>query len=136
MEINNKIYEDTEINEKEDSLNLKEIGDKYFNENNYEEAINNYTLQLDNSLADNKLNNDNKFKIYMNRCLAYYKLSKFELGLEDAIKATKINTNSGKAWSRVGSCLLSLKKYFVPNTGSFGSFRLRNFVFFGNIFKN
>jgi tetratricopeptide (TPR) repeat protein len=112
MEINNKIYEDTKINEKEDSLNLKEIGDKYFNENNYEEAINNYTLQLDNSSADNKLNNDNKFKIYMNRCLAYYKLSKFELGLEDAIKATKINTNSGKAWSRVGSCLLSLKKYY------------------------
>jgi hypothetical protein len=32
--------------------------------------------------------------------------------------------------------VLPLKKHFVPNTGSSGSFRLRNFVFFGNIFKN
>jgi tetratricopeptide (TPR) repeat protein len=86
-----------------DEINHKETADKYFNQNNYEEAINYYTTAL---------NNDDKFKIYMNRCLAYYKLSKFDLALEDAIKATKLDTTSGKAWSRVGSCLLSLKKYY------------------------
>jgi tetratricopeptide (TPR) repeat protein len=90
-------------------INYKETADKYFNQNNYEEAINYYTTAL---------NNDDKFKIYMNRCLAYYKLSKFDLALEDAIKATKLDTTSGKAWSRVGSCLLSLKKYY-PSLSAF-----------------
>ena len=86
----------------------KDKADQYFNDNNFSEAINNYTLGLQN---ENEID-DNKFKIYMNRCLAYYKISEFELALDDAIDATKINTNSGKAWSRVGSCLLSLKKYY------------------------
>jgi tetratricopeptide (TPR) repeat protein len=103
MELNKNISE---------KINQKEAADKCFNENNYEEAIDYYTNAL------NSLDNDTKFKIYMNRCLSYYKLSKFDLALEDAIKATKLDTSSGKAWSRVGSCLLSLKKYY-PSLSAF-----------------
>jgi tetratricopeptide (TPR) repeat protein len=103
-----------------EEINQKETADKYFNENNYDEAINHYTIALNHTTTLNHTldNNDSKFKIYMNRCLAYYKVSKFDSALEDAIKATKLNTSSGKAWSRVGSCLLSLKKYY-PSLSAF-----------------
>ena len=103
-----------ELNQKDKIDNLKELADTYFNENKYEESINHYTTLLNNLDNQNNQNDEDiKFKIYMNRCLAYYKLTNFELALEDAIKATKLNTNSGKAWSRVGSCLLELKKYYL-----------------------
>ena len=77
---------------------LKNIGDAFFNENMFEEAIEKYTLALD-------FESDDKYKIYLNRCLSFYKLKKYNKALSDAIKATRLKPDNAKSWGRLGSCL-------------------------------
>jgi len=95
------------MEDKPNFTDYKIVADQYFRDNKFEEAIKNYTLALE----ENKENEENNFKLYMNRCLTYFNLNKFDEALDDAIKATRLNNESSKAWSRVGSCLMSLKKY-------------------------
>ena len=95
------------MEDKPNFTDFKTVADEYFRENKLEKAIENYTLALE----ENKENEKNNFKLYMNRCLTYFNLNKFDEALDDAIKATRLNNESSKAWSRVGSCLMSLKKY-------------------------
>ena len=84
---------------------LKNIGDDFFNENMFEQAIEKYTLALD-------FDSDDKYKIYLNRCLSFYKLKKYNKALSDAIKATRLKPDNAKTWGRLGSCLNILgKKY-------------------------
>ena len=84
---------------------LKNIGDDFFNENMFEQAIEKYTLALD-------FDSDDKYKIYLNRCLSFYKLKKYNKALSDAIKATRLKPDNAKTWGRLGSCLSILgKKY-------------------------
>ena len=84
---------------------LKNIGDDFFNENMFEEAIEKYTLAL-------HFDSDDKYKIYLNRCLSFYKLKKYNKALSDAIKATRLKPDNAKTWGRLGSCLSILgKKY-------------------------
>jgi len=80
---------------------LKSIGDNFFNENMFEEAIEKYTLALD-------FDSDDKYKIYLNRCLSFYKLKKYNKALSDAIKATRLKPDNAKSWGRLGSCLSAL----------------------------
>ena len=80
---------------------LKNIGDDFFNKNMFEEAIEKYTLALD-------LDSDDKYKIYLNRCLSFYKLKKYNKALSDAIKATRLKPDNAKSWGRLGSCLSAL----------------------------
>jgi len=82
---------------------LKSIGDDFFNKNMFEEAIEKYTLALD-------FDSDDKYKIYLNRCLSFYKLKKYNKALSDAIKATRIKPDNAKSWGRLGSCLNALGK--------------------------
>jgi tetratricopeptide (TPR) repeat protein len=82
---------------------LKEKADTLHNNKEYNEAIEYYTLALD-------YESDEKYKIYMNRCLSYYKLEKFNEALMDAVKATRMKSDYSKAWGRLGSCLLALNK--------------------------
>jgi tetratricopeptide (TPR) repeat protein len=82
---------------------LKNMGDDFFNENMFEEAIEKYTLALD-------LDSDDKYKIYLNRCLSFYKLKKYNKALSDAIKATRLKPDNAKSWGRLGSCLSALGK--------------------------
>ena len=82
---------------------LKNIGDAFFNENMFEEAIEKYTLALD-------FESDDKYKIYLNRCLSFYKLKKYNKALSDAIKATRLKPDNAKSWGRLGSCLSILEK--------------------------
>lgn len=77
---------------------LKSVGDDLFNKNMFEEAIDKYTLALD-------FDSDDKYKIYLNRCLSFYKLKKYNKALSDAIKATRLKPNNAKSWGRLGSCL-------------------------------
>ena len=77
---------------------LKSVGDDFFNKNMFEEAIDKYTLALD-------FDSDDKYKIYLNRCLSFYKLKKYNKALSDAIKATKLKQDNAKSWGRLGSCL-------------------------------
>ena len=84
---------------------LKNIGDDFFNENMFEQAIEKYTLAL-------HFDSDDKYKIYLNRCLSFYKLKKYNKALSDAIKATRLKPDNAKTWGRLGSCLNILgKKY-------------------------
>ena len=80
---------------------LKSIGDNFFNENMFEEAIEKYTLALD-------FDSNDKYKIYLNRCLSFYKLKKYNKALSDAIKATRLKPDNAKSWGRLGSCLSAL----------------------------
>jgi tetratricopeptide (TPR) repeat protein len=80
---------------------LKSIGDDFFNENMFEKAIEKYTLALD-------FDSDDKYKIYLNRCLSFYKLKKYNKALSDAIKATRLKPDNAKTWGRLGSCLGAL----------------------------
>jgi tetratricopeptide (TPR) repeat protein len=80
---------------------LKSIGDEFFYENMFEEAIEKYTLALD-------FDSDDKYKIYLNRCLSFYKLKKYNKALSDAIKATRLKPDNAKSWGRLGSCLSAL----------------------------
>jgi tetratricopeptide (TPR) repeat protein len=80
---------------------LKSIGDNFFNENMFEEAIEKYTLALE-------FDSDDKYKIYLNRCLSFYKLKKYNKALSDAIKATRLKPDNAKSWGRLGSCLSAL----------------------------
>jgi tetratricopeptide (TPR) repeat protein len=77
---------------------LKNIGDKLFNEQNYKEANKYYTQALEFDSKD-------KYKIYLNRCLSFYKQKRYDKALSDAIKATKLNPDNAKSWGRLGSCL-------------------------------
>jgi len=77
---------------------LKNTGDKFFYEQNYEEANNYYTKALD-------VDSEYKYKIYLNRCLSFYKQKKYNEALSDANKATRLNPDNAKSWGRLGSCL-------------------------------
>jgi len=80
---------------------LKSIGDEFFYENMFEEAIEKYTLAL-------HFDSDDKYKIYLNRCLSFYKLKKYNKALSDAIKAIRLKPDNAKSWGRLGSCLSAL----------------------------
>jgi tetratricopeptide (TPR) repeat protein len=85
-------------------MDQKLLGDELLNNNKFTEAIEQYTVALDNN------NDENKYKLYLNRCLANYKLEKYDDALSDAVLATKLNSDNAKAWGRVGSCLLVLNR--------------------------
>ena len=82
---------------------LKNTGDKLFNEQNYKEANKYYTQALEFDCKD-------KYKIYLNRCLSFYKQKKYDKALSDAIKATKLKPDNAKSWGRLGSCLNVLER--------------------------
>ena len=77
---------------------LKSVGDNFFNKNMFEEAIEKYTLALD-------FESDDKYKIYLNRCLSFYKLKKYNKALSDVKEATRLKPDNAKSWGRLGSCL-------------------------------
>lgn len=83
---------------------LKHHADNNFNEKKYDLALKQYSKAITLDF------NEDKYKIYMNRCLTFFKLNLFEEALEDAIKATELNPSYSKAWGRLGSCLTALKR--------------------------
>ena len=84
--------------------NLKVTGDNHIKNNEYDLAITHYSEALE--LEDN----EKTYLIYLNRCLSYFKLDKFNEALEDAIKASVLKPDNAKTWGRVGSCLLALNR--------------------------
>jgi tetratricopeptide (TPR) repeat protein len=83
---------------------LKQHADNNFNEKKYDLALKQYSKAISLDF------NEEQYKIYMNRCLTFFKLNRFEEALEDAIKATELNPSYSKAWGRLGSCLTALKR--------------------------
>jgi tetratricopeptide (TPR) repeat protein len=84
--------------------NLKITGDNHFTNNEYNLAITFYSQALE--LEEN----DKTYLIYLNRCLSYFKLDKFNDALNDAIASSLLKPDNAKTWGRVGSCLLALNR--------------------------
>ena len=53
---------------------------------------------------------EDEYKVYLNRCLAFLKLQKYEEALEDATQSCLLKQDNAKSWGRVGSCLLALDR--------------------------
>lgn len=84
-------------------MDKKELANNYFRDGKYDEAINLYTDLLKDD--------ENNYIILSNRSACYIKQEKYNLGLTDAVKSTKLKSNWGKSWGRVGASLFGLKKY-------------------------
>lgn len=69
------------------SLEHKELGNKYFKEGQYPEAIKEYGLALKR--------NPNDHTIYSNRAAAYMKLGEYHLGLQDCEAGIKLKPDFG-----------------------------------------
>ena len=78
------------------------IANNYLKNNDYDMAIVKYNECLEGTL--------DMYKIYMNRCICYFKLEQYDEALTDAYCSVQLDKNSAKAWGRVGSCLLALKR--------------------------
>uniref|UniRef100_A0A7S0B842 Serine/threonine-protein kinase BSK1-like TPR repeats domain-containing protein n=1 Tax=Pyrodinium bahamense TaxID=73915 RepID=A0A7S0B842_9DINO len=81
----------------------KDKADAAFKRAEYRDAIVYYTRALRYTPTEPKL--------LSNRSAAYLKISKFQLALEDAEKAEKIEPNWPKVYFRKGAALKGLKKY-------------------------
>lgn len=80
----------------------KKTGDYYFNNKEYNKAIEEYTIGL-LYVQD--------VKLYLNRNLAYMKICNYEEALNDAISAIHLDYNNAKTWGRMGSVLFVLGRY-------------------------
>jgi stress-induced-phosphoprotein 1 len=81
---------------------LKNKANKLFALGEYKEAIDIYTDILNKDPTN--------YNVILNRSVVYIKMEKYEEGLEDAVKATKMNPSSAKAWGRVGAALYGLNR--------------------------
>ncbi|KAI6661527.1 hypothetical protein LOD99_13400 [Oopsacas minuta] len=90
-----------------DGLNLSEIGNKFFKEGRYLQAIIQYTCAIQV--------NDRNAKFYSNRAMCFNKFEEFENALSDFQKANLLEPDCVKyqylialTWSRIGNHKLSL----------------------------
>lgn len=81
---------------------LKSKANKHFTLGEYGEAVAIYTQILKNDTTN--------YSIILNRAVVYIKMGNYQEGLEDAVKATKMNLSSAKAWGRVGAALYGLNR--------------------------
>jgi tetratricopeptide (TPR) repeat protein len=95
----------------------KTLGDKHYNNGEYLLAINEYTIGL-NSIQD--------VKLYLNRNLAYMKLSNYEEAYNDAISAIHLDYNNAKIWGRLGSALFALERFKLSYDAFKYSYNLKN----------
>ena len=78
--------------------NFKKLGNKSFNNKNYDKALEYYKqgLELD----------DTNFILYSNCSAAYLKLNDIKNALKYSIKCTKLNPEWSKGWNRLGTSLM------------------------------
>jgi len=81
----------------------REIGNSCFKENKYNEAINNWTecINIDPNNKDIAL-------LYCNKALAYSKMGKNELAVDDSSKAIELDPSFTKAYMRRADCNYAL----------------------------
>jgi stress-induced-phosphoprotein 1 len=83
-------------------MEQKEQANSLFKEGKYEQAIKIYSDILE-SESDNTT-------ILSNRSLCYIKMEQYQEALQDAVKCTKLKSDWGKAWGRLGASLYGLNK--------------------------
>jgi len=77
--------------------------DACFKDANYRDAVVYYTRALRYTPKNERL--------LSNRSAAHFKLNKFQLALDDAVKVEEFEPNWPKAYYRKGQALLGLKKF-------------------------
>ncbi|KAJ5078573.1 RNA polymerase ii-associated protein [Anaeramoeba ignava] len=82
---------------------LKEIGNNFFRQNQYEKAIDNYTKAI-NANPRNEI-------YYSNRAACLIKLKKFKEAENDCVKSLEINPKFLKSWLRKATANRYLKNY-------------------------
>jgi tetratricopeptide (TPR) repeat protein len=79
------------------------IGNDYFKNEDYNKAVENYTLALKS--------NNNDARIYLNRGNANYKLKKYGEAIEDYTQILRMNPKNDKAYIGLGNTCAKLKNY-------------------------
>ena len=82
---------------------LKQQGNKYFNEKEWDEAIKYYTLAIDIHPQESTY--------YSNRSVCYLQLELFTEALHDAVVAQTLNPTWSKAYYRIAMSRYELKKF-------------------------
>ena len=90
-------------NSLDNDKNYLDKANNYYNDKNYLESIKIYTLLIDTC-------NQNDFRYYTNRSLAYFKLNNYDMCLKDCIKTIRLNPLYGKGWGRLAATLNKLYK--------------------------
>jgi len=85
------------------SLEAKERGNKFFQDNQYPDAIKEYGEAIKRNPTDHVP--------YSNRSASYLKLGEYRLALKDAEECVKIKPDFAKGWVRKGHAHFFLKEY-------------------------
>jgi tetratricopeptide (TPR) repeat protein len=85
---------------------LHNLGNDYFNDNNYYNA-----LIIYNKLLENIIDNELISILYSNISACYLKLENYHKALDKGIKALNYNNKNSVAWGRVGWASKKLKKH-------------------------
>lgn len=91
----------------EQAKSLKDEGNDYFKEKNYQKAIVSYTAGLKKNSADSDLN----AVLYTNRAAAHFHLGNMRSALNDATAAWKLKPGHIKAAIRGAQCCMELRNH-------------------------
>ena len=84
------------------------LGDLYYNQKNFKEAIISYTHLIQT--------NTNDFSLYYKRGMSYLKLSEYKDAVIDATKVIELNNTYKSGWSLLGICLFNLNNFDKAKT--------------------
>ncbi|KAI4891914.1 hypothetical protein NFI96_030001 [Prochilodus magdalenae] len=101
------IIHDDDRPPEEQAKSLKDEGNEYFKEKNYQKAIASYTAGLKKSCSDSDLN----AILYTNRAAAHFHLGNMRSALNDATAARKLKPDHIKAIIRGAQCCMELRNY-------------------------
>ncbi|XP_060775866.1 tetratricopeptide repeat protein 4 [Neoarius graeffei] len=101
------IIHDDDRPPEEQAKSLKDEGNEYFKEKNYQKAIVSYTVGLKKNSTDSDLNTI----LYTNRAAAHFHLGNMRSALNDATTARKLKPGHIKAIIRGAQCCMELRNY-------------------------
>ncbi|KAL6458155.1 hypothetical protein MHYP_G00333850 [Metynnis hypsauchen] len=103
------IIHDDDRPPEEQAKSLKDEGNEYFKEKNYQKAIVAYTAGLKKNCSDSDLN----AILYTNRAATHFHLGNMRSALNDATAAKKLKPDHVKAIIRGAQCCMELRNYTV-----------------------
>ena len=99
---------------------MKELGDNFFREKKYYEAIFKYCMEL--------IKGNDDIKIYSNRSLAYIKLHNYVSAKDDIEICINRDTNNHIYWGRLGYVLSKIGNYEKSLLSYYKAYELNNLL--------
>ncbi|XP_050433292.1 RNA polymerase II-associated protein 3-like [Adelges cooleyi] len=96
------VFKDSAIKSQDQALREKELGNEFFNANDYNEALRYYNTSINIYPTPEARNN---------RAMSYIKLERYELALDDLREVIERDPKNVKAHFRRGSCLKATSMY-------------------------